>query len=145
MTLFEALIMAEVLVVRSFYDASLLKFLKYLGKHPILNIASDGLTALDHLSPATFTVLLLVRWQPEKLRQALKEASLRVEWHLALQFVHPVLESHHLTDWRLKVWVWTGYVTMVIYHGRLARCELWEGPHVELLSQAHFLQRLREL
>ena len=90
-TLFKALIVAEVLVVRSFHDALLVQLLKYLGQHTILNIASDGLTTLDHLSPTTLTVLLLVSRQSEKLRQALNEASLRIKYHLALQFVHPVL------------------------------------------------------
>ena len=91
MTLFKALIVAEVLVVRSFHHALLVQLLKYLGQHTILNIASDGLTTLDHLSPTTLTVLLLVSRQSEKLRQALNEASLRIKYHLALQFVHPVL------------------------------------------------------
>ena len=56
----------------------------------MLNIISDGLTTFDHLGPITLIVLLVSR-QSEKLRKALNEASLWVKYHLALQFVHPVL------------------------------------------------------
>ena len=147
MTLLKALILrptTRVLIVRSMHHNPLLvQALDHSDQHLTLDIASDRLATLDHLAPA-FILLTLGR-QSDKIRQTLDEASLRIDQHLALQFVHPVLKRHHLTDRRLKIRIRTRYVTVIVYHRRLTRCQLRERPHIQLLSQAHLIQCLRKL
>ena len=147
MALLKALILPttpKVLIVWPMHHNTLLvQALDDPDQHLTLDIVPNRLATLDHLAPA-FMLLALGR-QLDKIRQTLDEASLRVDLHLALQLFNPVLKRHHLTDRRLEVGVWTRNVTVIVYHWRLIWCQLWECPHVQLLTQAHLVQSLREL
>ena len=68
---------AKVLVMWPMHDTLLVQSFDDLDQHLTLDLLSDGLATLDHLSPALVFLLTLGR-QLHKLRQALDETCIGI-------------------------------------------------------------------
>ena len=133
----------EYLVLRTFQDALVVEFLEDFSKHIILQ------TLLYLRSTDLYLCLLLLLTelcgQLNVAWKALKEASGRIKWDLALQIVNPVLEGHHLTDGSLEIDVGAGAGVLEVEHWRLIGQLLWELLNIKLFSERHLSEWLREL